>query len=666
LDEHAREALAQAPDATVVIDRRGKILFASDQVQAVFGYAPAQLLDQPLGRLLPDSDRDMEKRLRADYFTSPARRMMGVEPHHHGLHKDGHVFPVDLALTPLGEGDDAKVICAFRDLTVRRRQEEQLHLAVEKLKERLTASEASANRSLEHLRLFVENAPASMAMMDNDLRYLLVSRRWLEDSMLEGRDVIGLRHYDVFPDLPEHWKEAHSRCLRGERIGPIEESFVRRDGRTEWMRWELVPWREADGRIGGVLLCAEMFTARKLAELALQKSYEELEARVAERTSDLEAAKDEADRANAFKTRFLAAASHDLRQPLQAAGTYLSVLSRQLRDPAMKAICDQARVPLEVMADIMDALLDVSKLEQGAVRPQLRDFRIADVLDRVVADNRPNAEEKGLGLAYEGCGCVVRSDPLLLERIIDNIVSNAIRYTSKGEVSVECKRGKGLVRISVKDTGIGIAPDAIEGIFDEYVQLGNPARDRRKGLGLGLSIARYIANILDHRLSADSKVGEGSVFSVEVPLGEAGKASAGSSPDQALVEPHDGEHQPVVLIVDDDPTIAAATQMLLDFEGFEAHGAETGEEALELVGQGLKPEAIVSDYRLPGYDGIEVIRRVRKALGSELPAVLVTGDTGFRAPPAAELPSCSVLYKPVQPERLALLVRSLIVKPAQV
>ena len=660
LDEHAREALAQAPDATLVIDRGGRILFASDLAETVFGYGPDELVGRPIGSLVPESDRAIETRLRGEFFSAPSRRLMGVEPIHHGLHKDGHVFPVDIALTPLGAGDALTMICAFRDLTLRRRKEEQLHFALEKLKARLVASEANASRTLEHLRLFVEHAPASVAMMDRQMRYLLVSDRWLKDSVLSDRDVIGLCHYDVFPDLPEHWKAAHRRCLAGEQVGPVEESFVRRDGTTAWLRWELTPWREADGSVGGLLLCAEFLTARKLAELALQKSHEELEARVVERTRDLEAVSAEAERANAFKTRFLAAASHDLRQPLQAAGTYLSVLARQLRDPAHKAICEQARQPLETMADIMDALLDVSKLEQGAIRPQLRDFRIVEVLDRVVAQNRPQAAEKGLSLAFEGCECAISSDPQLLERVIDNIVSNAIRYTSKGKVTVRCEQRGDVVRIAVQDTGIGIPAEAIEGIFDEYVQLDNPARDRRKGLGLGLSIARYIANILGHGLSAESTVGQGSTFSIEVPLADQGGVEAGGCGAPSASNDREAHRQPVVLIVDDDPTIAAATQMLLEFEGFEAHPAETGEEAMSLIGRGLRPEALVSDYRLPGYDGIEVIRRVRGALGSQLPAVLVTGDTAFRAPSQQDLPGCTVLYKPVQPERLALIVRSLI------
>ncbi len=370
----------------------------------------------------------------------------------------------------------------------------------------------------------------------------------------------------------------------------------------------------------------------------------------------LEAAKDEADRANALKSRFLAAANHDLRQPLFALGAYLALLARRVEEPALKEICDKMRQPLEAMREMLNALLDVSQLERGAIRPRICDFWVDEVLERVIASNRPQAEGKGLHLTWLPSGCIGRSDPALLERVINNLVSNAIRYTREGQVAISCERRNGSARITVSDTGIGIPEEALKEIFEEYVQLDNPTRDRSKGLGLGLSIARYIADALGQRIEVHSTIGKGSTFTLDTPLGAAAPAAKATTHTAGAIG---SRRRATVLIVDDDKAIREATQMMLDFDGFDARDVGAGDEALALIGNGFRPEAIVSDYRLPGYDGVEVIRRVRKALGSDIPAMLVTGDTAFRQPHPRELPRCMVLYKPLTPEELTSAIEEL-------
>jgi PAS domain S-box-containing protein len=523
----------------------------------------------------------------------------------------------------------------------------------ERLRPGLGGQFGPEDRELFHQ--FVRHTPAAVAMLDHQMRYLLVSDRWIKDYGIDGREIIGHSHYEVFPEIPDRWKEAHRRCLAGETLSASEDSFVRTTGLVDWLRWEIVPWREAGGEIGGMLMFTEVITARKLAEQALQKSHDELERRVAERTQALQAAKDDADRANALKSRFLAAASHDLRQPLQAALTYLSVLAPKL-DSDRKTICESARQSLDSMAEILDVLLDLSELQAGTIRPELTDFSIAELVDRVLAGHRVQADLKGLPLRSEGPPAFGRSDPRLIGRVIDNLVSNAIRYTESGEVVVRCEADGAVLNLSVSDTGAGIPAEALDLVFEEYAQLDNPARDQRKGLGLGLAIVRQILSILGHRILVRSAPGAGSTFTIELPAAEPPISGEGRAPSK----PASGRaRRPVVLFVEDNPVVALSVEMMLSDAGFDVHEASAGEAALEIIGAGVRPDVIMSDYRLPTYDGLEVIRRVRAAAGSEIPAVLVTGDMAVTETSPTALPDCKVLYKPVQPEELAHVIASL-------
>jgi PAS domain S-box-containing protein len=416
---------------------------------------------------------------------------------------------------------------------------------------------------------------------------------------------------------------------------------------------------DAAGRAVRMLGITLDVTERKQAEQALRQSHEQLEQRVNERTQAVEEARKEAERANAAKSRFLAAASHDLRQPLQSVELYLSVLARLLVEPRHQEICAKIGLSLETMSELLDALLDISRLESGSITPARRDFPLQELLDRIIPDNLQQAEKKGLRLECAVTECRVHSDPALLERVIANFVTNAIRYTHRGRVAIDCQRGVDTVRIAVSDTGIGIPHDAVEQIFEEYYQLGNPMRDRREGLGLGLAIVKHISRLLGHRLEVQSVPGEGSTFTVEVPL-----AKTGAQPVElhARALPR-GSRRPVVLFVDDDPAIVDATTLLLEATGIEVHSALNGDAALALLGGGIRPDIVVCDYRLPGYTGMEVIRRVRKATVDNLPAVLMTGDTSTYDRDAAGLAECTVLHKPVDTDELLALIENLTASP---
>ncbi len=661
IKEQLEATLAVLPDPTLVVDGAGMIVLANAAVTDLFGYEMRELAGQPVDMLVPPHLRRQHARERAQYNARPYRRAMGTGARLSGVHKSGHEIPLDVALAQSGTPPDHFVVCSIRNASRRIALEEQLKQSVDELERRARSADVDARRVHDHFKLFLKHAPAAIAMLDRHMRYLIVSNRWLQDYGLGERDIHGLSHYDVFPEIPERWKEEHRRCLNGEVVQRDEDCFTRADGREEWLRWELHPWRTGDGKIGGILIFSELITHRKLAEAALMKSYQQLEQRVAERTAALEQLKNDADRANAQKSWFVAAASHDLRQPLQASLAYLSVLGRRLDAAAeLEELCDKARQPLKAMGDILDVLLDISDLESGHVKPRMEDFALRDLLDRAVANAQHQASEKGLRLSCVETDFWVHSDAKLLERVLSNFVTNAVRYTARGLIGIYCEQTGDKICISVTDTGIGIPTDAIATIFEDHVQLSNPARDRRKGLGLGLSIAKRIADSLGHRISVSSEVGSGSSFTIELP--QAARRHATVRRVEQLPLPRAAK--PVVLLIDDDQDVAEAMQMLLQSYEYEAYMAPGRDAALAMLESGLTPGLVLCDYRLPGVNGIEVIRQVRRALNATVPAVLLTGDTGLTSCPA-DLEKCALLHKPVEIERLFALIAELEAEPVR-
>jgi len=243
-----------------------------------------------------------------------------------------------------------------------------------------------------------------------------------------------------------------------------------------------------------------------------------LNARLQRAQVALETEKQKAEQANLSKSRFLAAASHDLGQPLQSIVLIQERLHQRASEPRLRSLVGNLGVAVTAMSEMLDTLLQVNQLESGVVTPKIRDFPIGDLLDRVAAELRYHAEAKGLDLRLVRCARRVRSDPKLLEQILRNLLSNAVKYTARGKVLVGCRRHGAALRIEVLDTGIGIAADQLEVIFEEFHQLDNPGRDRRLGLGLGLSIVERLSKLLGHRLVVRSNLHQGSCFSVEAPL----------------------------------------------------------------------------------------------------------------------------------------------------
>ncbi|HEX5355918.1 MAG TPA: ATP-binding protein [Aquabacterium sp.] len=382
-----------------------------------------------------------------------------------------------------------------------------------------------------------------------------------------------------------------------------------------------------------------------------------LEERVAERTRALEAA-------NQSKTRFLAAASHDLRQPTAAIGLLVSLLRQQAKEPEVKDLTNMLDEAVASMESLLVGLLDISKLDAGAVKPEFQSVGLHDVFQAVRVHEKSAADSKGLRLRFRlprgphGSQLMVLTDPMLLHSVLRNLVANAIRYTHSGGVLVAARRrGKHRLRIEVWDTGIGIAPDQLDRIFEEFYQVGNSARDRNRGIGLGLAIVRRTASILGEQVSVKSRVGRGSCFAIELPLNLVAhkRAEVVEAPSQPLT----GR---VIWLVEDDMLLRRAIGEMLHSWGARTRSWPDGESLLDELPTIMEnsededlPDTLITDYRLPGINGLHLVQTLgvhMRAHGKNLQTLIISGDTDPAEIARLSASGLEVLSKPFRSERL--------------
>ena len=369
--------------------------------------------------------------------------------------------------------------------------------------------------------------------------------------------------------------------------------------------------------------------------------------------------KETAIKANLAKTRFLASASHDLRQPMHTVGLLVALLRNRGGREEDDRIIEKIHSAIQAMENLFTGLLDISKLDAGMVKANVESFPIATLLESMRVNFMPQAEEKKLRLTIVASSATVVSDAVILERIIANLVANAIRYTPRGRISLGCRRRQHALTIQVCDTGIGIPNEKISEIFHEFVQLTNPERDRTKGLGLGLSIVKRSADLLGHRIDVKSRPGKGSCFSITVPLGA-----------KLITEPAPGDStddvQKValfglfILVIDDEQDIRFAMQSILEAWGCHVLAAASEQEALDQLDDHLRaPDLIISDYRLRNNQtGIMAIRAVRRALEEDTPAIVITGDIAANELQQVVDSGFPLAHKPISAENLKLLVQT--------
>lgn len=392
----------------------------------------------------------------------------------------------------------------------------------------------------------------------------------------------------------------------------------------------------------------------------LQEQHKILQQRIDEATQALRIKKEEAERASYGKSHFLAVASHELRQPLHALGFYIDELQRRVADPEQQHLVGQVEHSVEALSALLNALLDISKLDAGSIVPQKRSCNVKAMMEHISEDYRVLAEVKNIRLVIRPCEESVISDPLLLERIVANLVGNGIRYTGiNGSVMVACRRRGASLRIEVRDNGIGIPKENQSNVFREFFQLNQPQLDAGKGLGLGLSIVDRLVKLLGHRLELRSAPNKGSVFSVEVPIASASeRISDAFSPAEAGQMAEKTELRGKrLLVVDDDPAILSGTTALITSWGCEVDGATSAQEVAQYLADGKEWDFIISDYHLQdGTDGIEIVNMVCGHHERAIPRILISGDTNPATAKLASTYGYHLLHKPVKPAKLRSLV----------
>ena len=363
-----------------------------------------------------------------------------------------------------------------------------------------------------------------------------------------------------------------------------------------------------------------------------------------------------AEEANVAKTKFLAAASHDLRQPLHAIGLFLGALEDRVEKEDQKLIVQKIQKSSHSLSDLLDSLLDISKLDAGVVQSEPKFFFIQDLLNVLEHEFEPYANEKDLSLKFVKTKICLFTDYSILDRIMRNLISNAIRYTNKGGIVVGCRRHKGKILLAVYDTGIGIHDDEMEEVFREFHQLHNPERDRSKGLGLGLAIVKRMAQLLNAPLLTVSIPNKGSMFGIvmsEAPASEQTEIVSRQTVNPVLF---DGK---LVLVVDDEMEIRESLSELLQSWHCKVIASASGEEAVQALNNGkVIPDIILADYRLRDSEtGNDVIRKIQSMCTNHtIPAIIITGDTAPDRIKEANASGYKILHKPVSPNELRLLM----------
>jgi two-component system, sensor histidine kinase len=407
----------------------------------------------------------------------------------------------------------------------------------------------------------------------------------------------------------------------------------------------------------GFVLYLSRYINRVIAE-SFRMRFERIELidELSAQKEELEKAWKEAQAASIAKTRFLSSASHDLRQPMHTVGLLVGLLRDRGLPPDDKRVIDKIYASIQAMEKLFKGLLDISRLDAGIVQPTLAAFPVSNMFESSHATFAAQAEEKQLAVRFGGSRVWVKSDPVILERILSNLVSNAIRYTSRGHVLVGCRRRGELIEIQVLDTGSGIPKKHQEDIFQEFFQLDNPERDRAKGLGLGLSIVRRSAELLGHRVTVRSEPGKGSCFSVFVP--RVSGAPASPSTDDSLVQTGTVLTGTFVLLIDDEQDVRFAMESTFAHWGCPAVCAASAQDAIDqLKGHLRNPDVIISDFRLREHQtGIGAVQQIRCAVEEDIPAIIITGDISAHDIEMVARSGFSLAHKPVSAEHLRRLI----------
>jgi len=643
-EARTRAIVETAADGIITIDPDGTVLTVNSATERIFGYRAEEVVGQNVKMLMPEPFYSAHDGYLAGYRTTGQRKIIGIGREVEGRRKDGSIFPLELSVGEAVIGQSRIFTGIIRDITERRNAEEDLR------------------QSEERFRLIVDNVrDYAITWLDVDGRIVSWNGGAERIYGWSANDVLGKPADTFYPSEAE--AAAALREVRETGRYDGEGWRVRKDGARFWAHAVITPLWDDHGMMRGFVLVSRDFTEHKQVEVALQTAKEEAERAKdeaerakdeAERAKDeAERAKDEAERANLAKSKFLAAASHDLRQPVQA----LVFFTEALESSAPGVLVSNLKMSLGALSSLLEGLLDVSRLDAGVVTPQDTSFSLSELLGRLVADATPLAGEKGITLKYVTTSAMVCTDPTLLGRVVQNLLSNAVKYTNQGRILVGCRRQDKRIRIEVWDTGIGIPKDRLDDVFLEFYQVGNSERDRTQGLGLGLAIVQRLTLLLGARLSVRSVEGKGSVFSVEMPVvGFDMLRNIAYLQGRPKGESRLGK--PVIFIIDDELAVLRSLRVVIESWGYEVLTATMEEEAVTLLSrQTQPPDLIIADYRLrAGRTGAQAITRIWELFAHKIPSIIITGDTSPERLREVEAHGLTILHKPMQPAKLKAVI----------
>ncbi len=622
-----RELVMSLKEVIFQTDNNGCWTFLNNAWEEITGFRVEESLGELFLQYVHPADRDMNMKL---FEPLIARKKETCRHEVRYITRDGGFkwLEVFARLKVDSEGEVRGTTGTLMDISERKKAEENL---LEK------------NQQLQD---FFEHSPAAVAMTDRDMRYIFVSRHWITDYRLPDEDLRGKDHYEVFPEIPPRWKEVHQRVLNTggcERCN--EEKFEREDGRVDWVRWEVRPWRHSNGEIGGLWMFTENITQRKEAELEL------IEAR------------DRAESANRAKSEFLANMSHEIRTPMNAILGFSELLEKIASHEKQRRYLNSIISSGQTLLQLINDLLDLSKIEAGKMTLEIEPVRIRTVVREIRDMFEAKAREKGLTLEAHVERDVPEAlllDEVRIRQVLLNLVGNALKFTDEGRVSARISRQRFVdekgsaveLVMEVTDTGIGISSRDQERIFQAFEQQSGQATRKYGGTGLGLAITRRLVELMGGRIDLESTPGQGSTFRVHFPQIDVASSDGPIDDVETVLEQgiFSGE---TVLIVDD---IATNREVICEFlQGLNLNllQAANGREALEIV-ESTPPDVLLLDVQMPVMDGWELSRLLKaNEKYRHIPVLILSATAAMNYRETLnELKLEGFLAKPIRRQRL--------------
>jgi PAS domain S-box-containing protein len=619
----------------------GRLLQTNSALSMFLGYSRDEFLNLALTDIAGDSLVSLERVGEQEHF-GPAESTLRC--------KNSELFPVSMTGFRIVKSDGSAVLWTLvQDLSKRKKAEELVR------------------EQQVRLRVFVDNAPAAIAMFDREMCYLACSSRWLSDYNLEWDQVIGRSHYDVFPEVNHEWREIHQRCLAGESEYQKEDVFLRSDGSRRYTSWAIRPWQQPDGEIGGIIMFTEDITERKESEATLREANQQLEL-ATQRATELAARAEAGSRA---KSEFLANMSHEIRTPMNGVMGMTGLLLDTTLDADQRRYAEVVQTSAESLLRLLNDLLDFSKIEAGKMDLEITSFDLNQVIEALNGCFAVQAQYKNLEFLCAADPELPRhlfGDVGRIQQILTNLVGNALKFTDEGEIEVYIAAGsvtdrKVGLNVSVRDTGIGIPSQKLSQIFDKFTQADTSTTRRFGGTGLGLAICRQLIDLMGGEMGVESTFGKGSTFWFRIELER----------DRGAPEPPplDSLKGFRVLIVDDNATNREVLRRQLASWGMETFEAPDGPAALAVLRSacrnGLIFDAALLDMQMPGMDGEALANVIND--DAELASTRLILLSSLEIAPRAGSPRAAgfvgSLPKPISAPRLYDLLTSVLkVEPA--